>query len=307
MERVELAKVVARELERADEWDSTEWEPARLEGLNLYNGVTPAAPADEDLSGAVSMDVADMCEAVLAQMQPAFTGAPPVEFQAEADDDEVAAARESFIVHRQLSRNGQDFIACSAGLRDAMLSRAAILKVWTDERENVEVKTFDDVPAGDLGMLLDVPEGKNEVRELVQAPDELEQADGVYPAVQVRVTVTTRVLCLEGVAPENFRFWANWRKPTLLDCPFQAERRRFIRGELAGLGLDEETIAAIPRALPTDDATAQGRQADQTGSTTLDADLEEVELWDAHIAIDWDENGRPKLMRCWLVPSTFIT
>ena len=167
MSKEELGATIARELERADEWDVSEWEPARMEGLQLYNAERPLAPSDADLSGAVSTDVADMCEAVLAQMQPAFTGAPPVEFQAEGEQDEAQAAQETFVVHRVLSRNGQDFIAVNAGLRDAMLSRAAIFKVWTDEREESEVISFDGVPVADLGMILKVEPGKLEERELV--------------------------------------------------------------------------------------------------------------------------------------------
>ena len=101
------------------------------------------------------------------------------------------------------------------------------------------------------------------------------------------------MLRCECVAPENFRLWANWRRPTLAGCPFQAERRRFIRGELPGLGISEDMAEAIPRAQPEDDATAQERQTDQAGTVTRDPDLEEVELWDVHIAVDWDGNGRP--------------
>jgi len=290
-DKTALAEVIARELVRAGNWDAEQWEPARVTGLQYYKGELPAPPNDGDLSGAVSMDVADMCEAVLAQMQPAFTGAPPIEFEPENQDDERQAAAETFFTHRALSRNGQDFIAGSSGLRDAMLSRAGILKVWTDEHEAVKSETLTGVNPDDLGMMLQ-SDDPMVTRQLITPVDDLVvDESGLYPEVRITTRTLSRTLRVDSVAPENFRLWADWQKPTLSGCPFQAERKTFVRGELYGMGLADSVVAALPATLSDTDATRQARTGNEVESKPIDPNLDVVELWDVYIATDWKEGG----------------
>jgi len=290
-DKQELAQVIERELTRAESWDVEHWEPARVDGLKYYKGELPAPPADEDLSAAVSMDVADMCEAVIAQMQPAFTGAPPIEFEPESEQDEIQAAAETFFVHRALSRNGQDFIAGSSALRDAMLARAGIMKVWTDERESVKREILSAVDPDDLGTMLQ-SDDPMVTRELVTPIEDLEVDEtGTIPSVEIVTRTLSRTLRVDAVAPENFRLWADWLKPGLAGCPFQAERKVFIRGELYGLGIAEQIIVELPAMLATTDATQTTRTGGQVETKPIDPDLESVELWDVYIATDWKEGG----------------
>jgi len=290
MDKAAMAEVIKRELSRAQTWDTEQWEPARITGLQYYKGELPAPPSDADLSGAVSTDVADMCEAVLAQMQPAFTGAPPIEFEPEGPDDETQAAAETYFCHRALSRNGQDFVAGTSGLRDAMLNRAGILKVWTDEREIVEIATFEDVPAEDLGMILQSDDPLH-TREWLNAEDAEQDADGMIEQVKVRITTTARQLKFDAVAPENFRLWADWQRPTLEGCPFQAERKVFVRGELYGLGIDPATVMALPAMETSIDQTKAERGTEQQDTRPSDPELDQVELWDVYLMRDWKEGG----------------
>ena len=298
MDKATLAQTIRRELSRSKDWDVSAWQPARDAGLALYKGEIPARPADTSLSGAVSMDVADMTEAILAQMQPAFTGAPPIEFEPEDENDEVPAAAETFFCHRALSRNGQDFIAVSGALRDAMLARVGIMKVWTEEKTEKETLEFNGVEPGDLGMLISAQ--GNESRLLLTPEADIQPDEtGRYPSIRVRKVTTERVLRFNGVAPENFRFWCDWASPTLAGCPFQAEQKRMVRGELYGLGIPDAAVDALPKADPDQSGTAIVRQPIAGDQNAADPALDEVLIWDVYIAVAYSEAGDADIVNCY--------
>src|SRR5215471_385664 len=208
MDRDALQQSVMSELARANSWDAQQWEPSRVEGVQLYEGELPAAPADADLSSAVSADVGDMVEAIIAQMQPAFTGIPPIAFTPTALEDEATADLETWFVHRELSRNGQGFVAVTSALRDALLSRTCIFKVWIDEYSETEGRVYSKTPPAVASELL-VPANDNEARELRGELGDQDE-DGDYVSFTVDVTTTRQALRVEAIAPEDFRKWSDW-------------------------------------------------------------------------------------------------
>lgn len=297
MDKAALEQAVYRELTRAELWDSEHWQPARVEGVALYEATMPAAPSDTDLSGAVSADVGDMVEAIIAQMQPAFTGTPAIEFTPSSQEDENAAASETWFTHRELARNGQDFIAVTSGLRDALLARTCIFKVWIDERKTVETRIYSDIPPETAAQLL-APANETESRELEGDFGELERDEetGNIKNMRVEITTTRQALRVAAVAPEDFRKWADWQQPTLAGCPFQAERLTLVRGELLGLGVDEVRARQVPALAIQGDPTKAARDSDVSGTAaSADPMLEPVEAWRVYIAAEFEEGGEGEL------------
>eukprot|EP01047_Picozoa_sp_COSAG01_P075249 COSAG01_NODE_12837_length_1678_cov_1.441419_1_plen_114_part_10 len=90
---------------QADGWAMGELAEMHRTALDYYYGSNNAAPAADGRSALQSSDVADMVEAVNAQMMPAFEPEDLVEFEPLNDEDIDQAASEteavSYVVMRQ--------------------------------------------------------------------------------------------------------------------------------------------------------------------------------------------------------------
>jgi len=290
MDREALQEAVMSELARANAWDLEQWEPSRVEGVKLYEGNLPDPPEDADLSGVISPDVGDMVEAIIAQMQPAFSGISPITFEPAGAGDEAAADAETWFVYRELSRNGQDFVAITSALRDALVCRTCVFKVWIDEHKTVDTRDYRDVDPATASALL-VSQDPTESRELLGELGE-RGADGNYKHFRCRITKTHQQLRVEAIAPEDFRKWSDWQFPTLSGCPFVAERHRYQRGELLSLGVPESLALQVPARFYVGDMTQTARRAlPGAGLSSTDPMLEPVVIWRVYIRAEFEQGA----------------
>ena len=130
-----LTRVLRTELEGAiQRYVENDQESAR-EALQLFDGLLPVQ-SDDTKDASVSEDVADMIEAVTAQMLPSFEDVGAVQFEAINGDDEAAARLESEVIRSMLieGRNADaGFVALQEAIKDAALQRLAVVSIDIDE------------------------------------------------------------------------------------------------------------------------------------------------------------------------------
>jgi hypothetical protein len=118
--------------------------------------VAPEAVEPDPNRAAVSMDVADMTEAVVSQLLPALEAPGAIEFEALGPDDEANAQRESAIVRSILmeGRAGEGgFVALTESVKDALLMRTGVMALWVQKRETSTPEEWEAVPAESVGEL----------------------------------------------------------------------------------------------------------------------------------------------------------
>src|SRR6201992_2067054 len=93
-------------------------------------------PAQEGRSRAVSTDVADTIEGLMPNLMDVFAGSDEVvRFEPVGPEDEAAAAQETDYVNHVFMQQNPGFMILYSFIKDALLSKVGIVKVWWDERE----------------------------------------------------------------------------------------------------------------------------------------------------------------------------
>jgi hypothetical protein len=143
----------------------------RSKAMNYYLGDMAAdMPVLPDRSKAVSTDVADTVEGLMPSLMDIFTaGDDVVEFQPVGPEDIEAAAQETDYVNHVFMQKNPGFIVLYSFIKDALLQKNGIVKVWWEEEEQEEKETYEGM-SDDAYMLLSQDE-EIEIVEHTEYPE----------------------------------------------------------------------------------------------------------------------------------------
>jgi hypothetical protein len=116
----------------------------RSDAMDYYLGdMSKDMPAADGRSSAVSTDVADTIEGLMPQLMDIFAGSDEVvRFEPVGPEDEEAAQQETDYVNHVFMQNNPGFMTLYAFIKDALLSKVGVVKVWWEEREIEERETY---------------------------------------------------------------------------------------------------------------------------------------------------------------------
>lgn len=119
----------------------------RSDAMDYYLGdMTKDMPAEEGRSQAVSTDVADTIEGLMPQLMDIFAGSDEVvRFEPVGPEDEEAAQQETDYVNHVFMQQNPGFMTLYAFIKDALLSKVGVVKVWWEEREEEQRETYFDL------------------------------------------------------------------------------------------------------------------------------------------------------------------
>lgn len=283
----ELVGILENELSAASGFDSGELAAVRERAIRYYYN-EPTGSEVAGRSQVQSTDLADMVEAVVAQMMPAFSSDAPAHFEPNAEEDEDQAALESSFVNDQIMAANEGYVIIQEGVKDALLQMNGIIKVWVDQIEHIKKHTVRGVDAEGLIMAL-IPESASEEVELV-SQDEI--SPGVWDLTITRTNIE-RKLRLRAVAPENWRFQQDWNRITLGEIRFCAEREYRTRSSLVEAGYDDDIVYALA---PTTNFSSGQQQARHGGNASgelggQEPSTEVIEVWTCYLLVDQDGDG----------------
>jgi hypothetical protein len=292
MSNKEIAKICGQELEAAVSLAQSADDGTMQAALDYSEGRRPDNddPEDDENREAVSLDVADMVEAVYAQIAPALEDVGGVQFDASGADDEPQALRESAIVRSMLMEGyaGEGgFVALSEQIKDALLLRTGILAVWIEKLEERNPEEWEAVPALALADILK-PQQEGQILEGVTQEESDEKGPGGEPLFNVsltRVNVDKR-LCSACVPRENF-VTSSITERDLNKIRFCADRLVTSRARLVAEGFDEAEVAKLKRH---DESTYElhlhRREAAEEPSQRAAQDATEtVEVWRCYVQL----------------------
>jgi len=119
----------------------------RADAMDYYLGdMRKHMPAQQGRSRAVSTDVADTIEGLMPNLMDIFAGSDEVvRFEPVGPEDEPAAAQETDYVNHVFMQQNPGFMVLYSFIKDALLSKVGIVKVWWDEREEESRETYYDL------------------------------------------------------------------------------------------------------------------------------------------------------------------
>lgn len=117
---------------------------ARSDAMDYYNGdMSKDMPAAEGRSSAVSTDVADTIEGLMPQLMDIFAGSDEVvRFEPVGPEDEQAAQQETDYINHVFMQQNPGFMTLYAFVKDALLSKVGIVKVWWEDGEEEQRETY---------------------------------------------------------------------------------------------------------------------------------------------------------------------
>lgn len=127
----------------------------RAKAQNYYNGdMSEDMPAPEGRSKAVSSDVADTIEGLLPSLMDIFAGSDEVvRFEPVGPEDEQAAQQESDYINHVFMQQNNGFRVLYDFMKDALLEKVGVVKVWWEETEQEEVETYYDLTEEQFAVL----------------------------------------------------------------------------------------------------------------------------------------------------------
>lgn len=280
----DLARLLMTEIQNATGADWDETQANRSDALDYYFSRAPGKPVTAGRSGAISSDVADMVEALKAQIMPSFSGDNVVSFEANGQQDEKQAQMESDIVNYMVMERSNGYQIIYEAVHDALLMRNCIVKVYVDEYERVGKKLYQPLDETTLQIMQ------------AETQDTLYAEDNDQGTIITRLT-KVRKLCVESVDPDNFVVASDHRSLDMQSCRFCAEW--FIRtvGQLIEMGFDPEVVDDLPSA-PSDSSTAsvaRNQSALETDHFWFEESGRPIKIWECYYQADLDGDGYPEL------------
>jgi hypothetical protein len=226
----------------------------------------------------VSTDVADTVEGLMPALMDIFTsGDEVVRFEPVGPEDVAAAEQETDYVNHVFMQQNAGFIVLYSFIKDALLSKVGIVKVWWETREEHERETYYDLDDAAFAIIAADPAveivahterriASNEIAGGEEAdPDSpLAISHSLLHDVTVRTTRIHHCARVEGVPPEEFGIARNARSIRDADYCFHDVLRSEAR--LLAQGYDRDQVRRLPSHGVADTIEAQARDTVEEGT-----------------------------------------
>ncbi len=127
----------------------------RATAMDYYLGdMETDMPAQEGRSRTVSTDVADTIEGLMPALMDIFAGSDEVvRFEPVGPEDEEAAQQETDYVNHVFMQRNPGFMTLYSFVKDALLQKVGVVKIWWEEREEEQRETYYDLSEDQFAML----------------------------------------------------------------------------------------------------------------------------------------------------------
>jgi len=293
----DIQKVVNAQLRSATGWDEDEITKVREQALDYYF-MRPRGDEVTGRSNVISGDLSAMVDAVLSQMLSAFETDNLVDFEADSAEDEDQAQLESDTVNHFVMKANNGYMAFLEAIKDALLERNGVIKVWVDERTTTETKEYTDVDPVAFVTLTEAPGKQIDVLEY----------DDEKQTLKLKETTIDRNLIVESIPLENFLYTENWKSLDLQSIPFCAERKVDSRSTLIEMGFDKEKVNALTTRHETRQATANRnpKKIESDPHEAPDKSQDQIEYFECYMLIDTDGDGISERRRLVISDTTLL-
>jgi hypothetical protein len=260
-----------------------------ISALAYYFGEAPA-PVGTFNSGVISTDIADMIDANLASLLPAFETENVVYFEPQDESDIEQAQIESDAVNHFIRNENQGYVLFQTAFKDALLLRNSIIKTYVDEKINVEKISFVGLTELELMAVITPSNDPNVMLELVSMEYNENEPD-LYD-VTIKQTITEKKLKLKVVDPLNFVYDLNYDKTCLEDISFCGERCFYTRSQLMDMGFDASVVNELPKSDPvTSDIAAVRMKNAGVGEVSAQPSQDIITVYECIYYYDSDGDG----------------
>ena len=259
--------------------------------LDSYYGRNKPKKTD-GLSGAVSQDVADMVEAVVAQVIPAFDFDELAKWVADGANDVDQARVETLVTNDVFRHRNPGYTLVQEAVRNALVLRNGILKIYPEEVKDVRFNRFEGLDALELADATKqvTPE---QTREVTSA--KRNKADDELMDVTVKTTTVHRRLTVESTDPINFLLTEEYDSIDLQLAPMCGERYFLSVSDLIMRGVPRARVNKLPSIDSDNRIVTRSRDRGEASNPVMldhgDDSRRMIEVFELYVLIDFDGDG----------------
>lgn len=314
----EFEKILDASIADASTWQEEHLKADRERNYRYYLGETEPAPAGR--SQAVSWDVFETVESMMPDLVEIFLSGDNIgEYEPVGAEDEAFAEQATDYINYILQKQNPGFLIFCTWIKDALLSKAGIVRAYWAEHDKVIDRQYRGVSELQLAQLLD---GEIEVLEQrmyddpadVQARQQAQASvNALAPEAQAQVmaylaqpvaqlfdvklrrAVKKGRVYIDNVQPENFVITP--RAKTVPASDIVGEFKMLTRSDMLELGYDRAQVEGVRsfEALVDGEGIAQIADDDSSAGwpqeASTDDSTEEFRVFDGHIRLDYDGDG----------------
>lgn len=209
----------------------------RSRALNYYHGkMSNEMPVEDGRSSAVSLDVADTIEGLMPPLLEIFAGGEEVvKFNPVGPEDVEASEQETDYVNHVFLQQNEGFLILYTFIKDALLEKVGIVKVWTEKTQQEKKESFYDQT--DDAFALIAADKDVEIVAHTQRPDGLHDVEVVS-----RKDVCKHIV--ENIPPEQFGISRSAK--TIRKANYCYHEVMKTESELIEAGYEEKQVKALP-------------------------------------------------------------
>ena len=319
MDQIELKGMLDNEIDNALGYLDTETTEQRRQAIKAYNR-DPYGNEVEGRSQIVTGEVAEAIDGALPQLLRIFTQSDDVvRFEPKGPGDEDKAKQATEYCNWVFMNENPGVTILHDWIKDALIYKNGIIKVWWEDMTEVNTESYENLSQDELTLLL--ADGQYEIvsqeeikigevpapapqfipGQAAQMAENLE-APPMVPVYAYNVKIKKvdkkgRVV-VENLAPEEFIVSKKTRQ--LADSPFCAHRRLVTRSELVAMGFSKKIIEDLPVYNDleyTTERVARFSNGEQPDDPSLDPSMQEIEVYEAYMKVDYDGDGIAELRR----------
>lgn len=283
----------------------------REKAMDYYLGDMTDLPTQEGQSSAVSSDVSDTVEGLMPSLMDIFCSSDEVvRFEAVGPEDEEAAQQETDYVNHVFMNQNPGFMIFYDFIKDALLQKTGIVKVWWEEREQEERETYMGLQDDQFAMLANDVLQPDSGLEIIEH-DEEQQPGAPDPMTgQPSPPITMHNVTLlrtkkyaqakvEAVAPEEFGIERNARTIKGANYAFH-KIPNHTEGQLIAQGFDPEQIKSLPSYNYTENTEEIARDTvdeEFFAGDNSNRSSRPIEVIEHYIRMDYKGDGKPCLYK----------
>jgi len=305
----EMLAVIDAELSNCSAQYSGELAENRIAAMRYYQGKMYDAPPGR--SQHVSRDVADVVEWTMPQVMNALVGTRNVVlFDAQNEQDEAAAQLETDACEHVLFRDNPGFLVVASAVKDALLQKNGVVKVYWDESTGVEYEDYQGLTEQQASQLLSPQDGSRV--DLVAASEEVDEAiiDSMTGEplrlydMEVRRYRDNAGCRVQAIPPEEFLVARDHNSVVLDKARFTAHKRLTTESELVSEGWPLSLVKDLPTYSVDETGEREERRTLEDekdfGYDASDRAVRRIQVIECYVHMDRDRDGVAELLQVWV-------
>lgn len=292
----ELKSICEQEISASAGWSSSELSRQRETAMDAYLG-EPYGNEEEGRSQIVTREVLDAVETVLPSIMRILMDVDnAVEFEPRGPEDEKAAEQETDVVSHVVWQLNEGFLNGYTFVKDALISKTGILKVWFDDSPEEEREQYKWLTDLEMGMLDSEPDVEREIVEY-----ELND-DGTHNVTYLTKRKKGKIMIMP-CPPEEIGVSRDANSPNIQNAKFVYHRTKRTKSELVEDGYSRKIVEAIPAYDGVTTAEELSRDyLDEQGLSESDYHWSMQEVWvsECYLRVDRNDDGIAELLKVTL-------